>query len=896
MIHKNISYGYDFDQETNTLVANSHIENYGFFSTFTLMLSAIINTYRIYNVLPNIDGSNILRNLQQEDGKDMYSCFFETDHSVEINVDKNLLETVSIYPDMHHDIYNQKNLDYILPFFKRYFKINHVVEWKLNQLIGKYNVKSDDSLSVIIRGTDKWTDFGGIVTIGPGAYVRIAEQLVKENPGTKVLLQTEHGDVVNVCQHKFPMTFFEETKTTTSSSIPIFFSDIENKLDWAEWYVAALWLHARSKYVVTYSGNSAFFVCLARGSTQNFYQDISFKIPPEEFFIKNVQKNYGIINLKMSVGEIIDRYSICLLKSERLQIDVSDEINALQKEISNLPREIQIRVAELKEINGQIWTLEADLRNGNESAIGYEEIGKRAIQIRNLNNQRVAIKNNINSIVSSGFIDVKGDHISAKKPSLVVTLSTVPERLKLDHDEGLKLVLRELCEQNDNDYEVHFNIPHTYNVTGEQYIIPEWLNDYKRKYPHLRVYRTKDVGPPTKVLPTISRVEPETIILVVDDDLVYHRDMIKEHRKWQSEYPDSAIVYEGRGSNPYYNDIRDAWVLCVTRVTETHGLQHYKSASYKSKLFTDEFWKYYVGKTLSDDVLIGRYFRDVGVLMYSVPYEPEVHLYATKELWDKHNGVTTFPIVRPAASVENTGCNNTILLSQQPKFYEPADLGNPNKIKIHEMSNTSYDGSLNLGEFGTDKISHGYLPVYKKVFDKIVNCEKILEIGAGSGESLRLFSAIFPTATIHGIDLNAMPQLHTDKIIVHVGNQENREDLNRIVQQTNEQLFDIILDDGCHQMLHQQVSFGFLFKYVKAGGYYIIEDLHTSRLERFEDSNCVRTTLDMLLEFDSIRKIVSNYMTQEEITYLEENIEYVHIWSRTDDMKESVTAIIKKIN
>jgi hypothetical protein len=891
MIHEHISYGYDYNDETNILAANPAIGLYGFFSTFTLMFTAIIATYKKHNKLPQIDGRNILKHLNTDPNKDMYQHFFRTDDAVHIQFGDEL----KIYhPDSQHAIYADEHSKYFRPFYERYFKLHHHIEWKLNQLAEKYKVDSKNSISLIIRGSDKWTDFGGMATVGPGAYIRMAEKLVKENAGSKVLLQTEHDDIINFCQRNFSMTFFEETKTTTNASVPIFLTNIENKLDWAEWYVAALWLHARSKYVITYSGNSAFFVYLVRGSTQGLYQEIAFKKPIEDFFVKNVQRDYGVVNLKMSVGEILDRYSICLLKTERLQVDISDEINALRAEVDKLPNDVRHFVGELKEVNGQIWTLEADIRQGKEGILGNEEVGRRALAIREWNNKRVELKNKVNSILANGFLDIKGNHASSTESTLVISLTTVPARLKLNDEEGLKLVIRELCEQNATDYEVHFNIPYKYGVTEEEYIIPEWLNEYKTKYPHLRIFRMDDMGPPTKVLPTLKRVSPETIVLVVDDDLVYHRDMVKEHLRWQKEYPDSAIVYEGRGSYPYYNDIRDSWVLCVTRVTETHGLQHYKSASYKSKLFTDEFWNHYVGKTLSDDVLVGRYFRDTGVPMYSVPYEPEMHLYDTKEKWDTQGRVETFPVTRRAASVDDTGCNDKTLLSQQPKFYEPPNLGDPNKPKRYRGPNVMYNENVNLEEFDTDKISHGYIPIYKEYFDQITDCKKVLEIGVGQGGSLKMLSAMFPDAKVHGIDLGAMPHLHTDKITVHIGNQERRDDLERIVQETNGKPFDVILDDGGHTMFQQQTSLGCLFKHVKSGGYYILEDLHTSRLERFNDENCIKTSLDILLEFNNTGKIVSNYMTTEEIAYLEKHIESVYVWSNTEDMASSVTAIIEK--
>lgn len=675
MIEEHISFGFDYNTNSNTLSPNPTIINYGFFSTFNLLLTAVISTYAKYNKLPEIDGKNILGNLNADPEKDMYKHFFEIDDSIKIPDHKNV---TTISPDCHHMVYTEDHLKIVKPFFDRYFKPNHHIHWKINNLISKYEIDPDNSLSVIIRGTDKWTDFGGFITMGPGTYSKMTQELINDNPNIKVLVQSEHKNIVKFFKNKFTAIFFEETKTTDNADLPIFLNDIDDKLDWAEWYVASLWVHARSKYIITYSGNSSYFVYLIRGYTKNFYQEIAFLKPVEEYFIHNAITDYGITNLKMSYGEIIDRYTICLLKQERLNLDLSGETKVLFQEINKLPQDIKRFVDDLKEINGKIWDLEADIRKGKEGELGNEEVGIRAIKIRNLNNQRVEIKNKINSITESGFIDTKGSHASANNTNLVISLTTVPERLNLDSESGLQLCIQELCEQNDDGYEVHFNIPHTYAITGEEYNIPDWLTRYQLKYPHLKVFRVDDEGPPTKLLPTLRRVDGETIILVVDDDLIYHRDMVTEHKKWQEVYPDSAIVYEGRGSDPYYEDIRDSWVLCVTRVTEVHGLQHYKSASYKAKLFTEDFWNYYVGKTLSDDILVGRYLRDSDIKMFSVPYEPEVHLYETRELWDEHQGVTTFPIIRYADSVQDTGCNKKELLEIEPKFYEPADLGLPN--------------------------------------------------------------------------------------------------------------------------------------------------------------------------------------------------------------------------
>jgi hypothetical protein len=67
-----------------------------------------------------------------------------------------------------------------------------------------------------------------------------------------------------------------ETLVSNRDDYPLFLHLQENKLEWSENYVAALFLHSKSKYLITYTGNSAFFLYLSRGTTNNLYQEITF--------------------------------------------------------------------------------------------------------------------------------------------------------------------------------------------------------------------------------------------------------------------------------------------------------------------------------------------------------------------------------------------------------------------------------------------------------------------------------------------------------------------------------------------------------------------------------------------------------------------------------------------
>lgn len=257
---------------------------------------------------------------------------------------------------------------------------------------------------------------------------------------------------------------------------------------------------------------------------------------------------------------------------------------------------------------------------------------------------------------------------------VVITLTTVPERLSQNVEDGFKLVIKSLCEQNYSVYEVHLNLPHKYNITGEEYVIPSWLSEYSNTYTHLKIFRTEDMGPPTKVVPTIMREDSETLLIVVDDDLVYHPDMIIEHVKYQNLLPGSVVLYDGRGLYPSkYRDLRDSWVLTVGEISRVQNLQHYKSVSYFVKYFENDFFTDFLNKTKSDDVLMSYYFKFKKIKMFVVPYEPEIPKVQTYEDWRAFNGVTTFPVLRHSNSVMKTGCNHPQMVEKEPRFFIPEE-------------------------------------------------------------------------------------------------------------------------------------------------------------------------------------------------------------------------------
>jgi len=180
----------------------------------------------------------------------------------------------------------------------------------------------------------------------------------------------------------------------------------------------------------------------------------------------------------------------------------------------------------------------------------------------------------------------------------------------------------------------------------------------------------------------------------------------------------------------------------------------------------------------------------------------------------------------------------------------------------------------------------------------------VLEIGVLDGKSMLMWKDYFPNSMIFGIDIdfdrvaNSFQKLKltrsdTSRLKFIRANQGKRDELADFVYRIGDTPFDMIIDDGSHNMDHQQISIAALFKHLIPGGKYIIEDIHTSNLEGEYRVDGENTTLHMLNTYAETGCVKSLFMDKEEMDYLNEQIEHIHIFDRKGDGKH-MTCIIEK--
>ncbi len=118
--------------------------------------------------------------------------------------------------------------------------------------------------------------------------------------------------------------------------------------------------------------------------------------------------------------ELIDRLCIARIKHERTSGANQDELDWYEDRyrelIATLTAEQRVtldhNIQEITVIHNRIWDLEWQLKSGVEHLLELDEIGRRAIAIRDWNNKRITYKNSIAELFGLKLREIKTDHLS----------------------------------------------------------------------------------------------------------------------------------------------------------------------------------------------------------------------------------------------------------------------------------------------------------------------------------------------------------------------------------------------------------------------------------------------------------------------------------------------------
>jgi trans-aconitate methyltransferase len=132
---------------------------------------------------------------------------------------------------------------------------------------------------------------------------------------------------------------------------------------------------------------------------------------------------------------------------------------------------------------------------------------------------------------------------------------------------------------------------------------------------------------------------------------------------------------------------------------------------------------------------------------------------------------------------------------------------------------------------GTDKSSrsHWYTRYYEKFFGNVrEEISSVLELGVGSGASIRMWMEFFPNALIYGVDQSPVTGDFGGRVTLHQCEQTDSEALH---SHFGDVKLELIIDDCSHNQDKTIESLKILYPMLQPGGWYIIEDMDRDFVE-----------------------------------------------------------------
>lgn len=112
--------------------------------------------------------------------------------------------------------------------------------------------------------------------------------------------------------------------------------------------------------------------------------------------------------MKFPVIEIVDRYAIALVKHNKTSGANQEELDFYLKQMGEINIDINHElILELISVHDRGWDLEDDIKQGRIDHRPLEEIGRRALDMRDLMKNRVILKNALAELVDDPIREIK---------------------------------------------------------------------------------------------------------------------------------------------------------------------------------------------------------------------------------------------------------------------------------------------------------------------------------------------------------------------------------------------------------------------------------------------------------------------------------------------------------
>lgn len=250
---------------------------------------------------------------------------------------------------------------------------------------------------------------------------------------------------------------------------------------------------------------------------------------------------------------------------------------------------------------------------------------------------------------------------------IYISLCAMPDRLEFQ-DSSIQCLTALLNQNTNREYKVVLNVPLSLkNYTNTT--IPNWVIDLqKNNSDKFIILRDEiDYGPITNLLSPIKMInmDDDDIIIICDDDHMYHLDMLEYHIKKLNEYPTHhAICFRGNQplelrdwteNNTRYGKFYHSCVLFPTKHDIYLKLpDHWHSVSYRRKFIqNDIFDPEFLSITWNNDILMGCYAWSHNFYFLCANYDKETDFRPVN--YDGR-GANSFPLEKMLPFSGDGGC------------------------------------------------------------------------------------------------------------------------------------------------------------------------------------------------------------------------------------------------
>lgn len=312
---------------------------------------------------------------------------------------------------------------------------------------------------------------------------------------------------------------------------------------------------------------------------------------------------------------------------------ISEDTTIIQsKNLTNIPINIPIKKPnkqdnQLKIENDEIIINNESINNDDDMILDFD-VNKKPKKVENIL-EDIQMNNVLPLKITKSLIDKLIHFMTNQKRHIVISLTVVPSRLG-----RIREVVNSLLNQSIPISQLYLIIPNRYKRKNEPYLIhKKW---YFGSDERIKIVRTPDVGPMTKLHPILDLLNDNHIILTADDDHIYPRNwaiyltylaITKPNIKaiyCYKGYQNSKILLSNNVRQPTNLDwCSGEWGVCIAKKWIKDPRKMLKQVNFS----IDAFY--------SDDVLISNHLAQYKVARILLPKIRMSAVYPKMTEWAK---------------------------------------------------------------------------------------------------------------------------------------------------------------------------------------------------------------------------------------------------------------------